>query len=159
MDLSLVYETKRESSILSGGTKKVIMYNTGFTCGSFDLLHYGHIIMFKECRDKCNKLIVGVQTDPTIDREHKNKPIQSVDERVGQVWALKFVDKVIIYQTEEDLLTLLRQIKPDVRFVGQDHRGTEFTGHEADNIVFNSRKHKYSTSELRRRIVAAEKNK
>ena len=133
------------------------MYEVGFTCGAFDLCHYGHIIMFKECKDQCEKLIVAVQTDPTIDRPDKAKPIQSVDERVAQVWALKFVDKVIIYETEEHLLDLLRQIKPDVRFVGEDHKGTEFTGHDIGNIVFNTRNHKYSSSELRQRIVDAAK--
>lgn len=133
------------------------MYKVGFTCGAFDLCHYGHIIMFKECKDKCEKLIVGVQTDPSIDRPEKNKPIQSLDERLGQVWALKFVDKCIVYETEEDLMMLLRQIKPDVRFVGADHRGTEFTGHDYGNIEFNTRKHNYSSSELRQRIIDAEK--
>lgn len=132
-------------------------YNVGFTCGAFDLLHYGHIIMFAECKEQCDKLIVAVQTDPTIDRPEKNKPIQSVDERVGQVWALKFVDKVIIYETEEDLLTLLRTLKPNARFVGADHEGKEFTGCNEGNIVFNTRSHKYSTSELRQRIVDASK--
>ena len=133
------------------------MYKTGFTCGTFDLCHYGHIIMFKECKDQCQNLIVGVQTDPTIDRPDKNKPIQSLDERLGQVWSLKFVDKVIVYETEEQLLELLRAVKPDVRFVGADHEGKEFTGHDMGNIVFNSRKHNYSSSELRQRIIDRDK--
>ena len=133
------------------------MYKVGFTCGAFDLCHYGHIIMFKECKDQCEKLIVGVQTDPSVDRPEKNKPIQSLDERLGQVWSLKFVDKCIVYSTEEDLMMLLRQIKPDVRFVGADHEGKEFTGHDYGNIVFNTRNHSYSSSELRQRIVDAAK--
>lgn len=133
------------------------MYKVGFTCGTFDLCHYGHVIMLKECKDQCEYLIVGVQTDPTIDRSEKNKPIQSLDERLGQVWANKFVDKCIIYETEEDLLTLLREIKPDVRFVGADHEGTEFTGHDMGNIVFNQRNHNYSSSELRQRILDRDK--
>jgi glycerol-3-phosphate cytidylyltransferase len=113
--------------------------------------------MFKECKDQCQNLIVGVQTDPTIDRPDKNKPIQSLDERLGQVWSLKFVDKVIVYETEEQLLELLRAVKPDVRFVGADHEGKEFTGHDMGNIVFNSRKHNYSSSELRQRIIDRDK--
>lgn len=135
----------------------MVKYEVGFTCGTFDLCHYGHVIMFKECKDQCEKLIVAVQTDPNIDRPEKAKPIQSVDERVGQVWANKFVDKVIIYETEEDLMMLLRQIKPDVRFVGADHEGKEFTGHDIGNIVYNTRTHSYSSSELKQRIIDAEK--
>lgn len=131
---------------------------TGFTCGSFDLCHYGHILMFQECRSQCDHLIVGVQTDPTIDRAGKNKPIQYMEERVGQVKALKAVDSVIMYDTEKELYEYLAKVPPNVRFIGADWEGKNFTGHDLPiEIVFNTRNHNYSTSELRKRIVVAEK--
>lgn len=127
----------------------------GFTCGSFDLCHYGHALMLEECRGKCDKLIVGVQKDPTIDRPHKNKPIQSIEERVGQVKAIKWVDEVVVYETESDLLDYLSKNKNSIhiRFVGADWRGKPFTGKSLGiEIQYNSRTHGYSSSELRKRI-------
>ena len=125
----------------------------GFTCGTFDFFHYGHVIMFKECREMCDELVVAVQSDPTIDRPWKNKPIQSLDERLGQVWANKFVDKTIVYNTEEELLQILKSLKPDKRFVSDEYKGKEFTGSDVGNVVFNSRNHGYSSSELRQRTL------
>jgi len=130
----------------------------GFTCGSFDLCHYGHILMFLECRSQCDYLIVGVQTDPSVDRADKNKPIQSMTERLGQVAALTAVDSVMTYDTERELYEYLKRVPPDVRFVGADWEGKKFTGHNLPiEVVFNSRNHSYSSSELRERVVAAEK--
>ena len=132
----------------------------GITFGSFDLCHYGHALMFEECKEYCDYLIVGVQSDPSIDRPEKNSPIQSHKERLGIVSSIKFVDEVKPYDTESDLIKVLKEVNPDVRILGADHKGTEFTGHELPiKYIFNSRDHGYSTSELRKRVFEAEKNK
>jgi len=127
----------------------------GFTCGTFDLCHFGHVLMFKEAKQSCEHLIVGVQTDPTIDRKDKNKPIQSLKERVGQVAAIKYVDEVIVYSTEKELYQLLSELKPDIRFVGEDWRGKDFTGKDIEGIeiIYNSRDHGYSSTALRNAII------
>ena len=132
----------------------------GITFGSFDLCHYGHALMFEECKEYCDYLIVGVQSDPSIDRSEKNKPVQSHEERIGIVSSLKFVDEVVAYDTEDDLIKVLKDIQPDIRILGADHKGTLFTGYELPiKCVFNTRDHGYSTSELRKRVFAAEKSK
>ena len=132
----------------------------GITFGSFDLCHYGHALMFEECKQYCDYLIVGVQSDPSIDRPEKNSPIQSHKERLGIVNSIRFVDEVKPYDTESDLIKVLKEVNPDVRILGADHKGTEFTGHELNiKCVFNSRDHGYSTSELRKRVFESEKNK
>jgi len=132
----------------------------GITFGSFDLCHYGHALMFEECKEYCDYLIVGVQSDPSIDRPEKNKPVQSLEERVGIVSSLKFVDEVVTYDTEADLVEVLKNIQPDVRILGADHKGKPFTGHELPiKYIFNTRDHGYSTSELRKRVFEAEKSK
>ncbi len=132
----------------------------GITFGSFDLCHYGHALMFEECKEYCDCLIVGVQSDPSIDRPEKNSPIQSHKERLGIVSSIKFVDEVKPYDTESDLIKVLKEVNPDVRILGADHQGTEFTGHELPiKCIFNSRDHGYSTSELRKRVFEAEKKK
>ena len=133
----------------------------GITFGSFDLCHYGHVLMFEECKQYCDYLIVGVQSDPSIDRPEKNSPIQSHEERLGLVSSIKFVDEVRAYNTELDLVNILKAINPNVRILGADHKGTKFTGYELSSIkvVFNSRDHSYSTSELRKRVFDSEKKK
>ncbi len=132
----------------------------GITFGSFDLCHYGHILMFKECKEHCDYLIVGVQSDPSLDRSEKNKPIQSHEERAGIVESLRYVDEIRLYNRESDVVDLLKEIKPDVRILGADHEGTKFTGHNLPiKCVFNSRDHGFSTSELRKRVYLAEKEK
>ncbi len=126
----------------------------GFTCGAFDLLHAGHVLMLEEAKEQCDWLVVGLQTDPSIDREEKNSPIQELKERQIQLSAIKFVDEVIVYETEKDLIELLKKVKPDVRVIGADHKGKKFTGWELPiELYFNSRNHTYSTSELRRRVT------
>lgn len=126
---------------------------TGFTCGAFDITHAGHYLMFEECKKNCDILIVGLQTNPHIDRPEKHIPIQTIEERRIQVEACKWVDKVYIYETEEDLLTLLQDLKPDIRFLGEDHKDKPFTGDELTvKIVYNSRNHNYSSSNLIERI-------
>ena len=132
----------------------------GFTCGAFDLLHTGHALMLEEAASQCDHLIVGVQSDPSIDRSYKNRPIQGYDERVTMVKAIKYVDEVILYDTEDDLVNLLKMIDPDIRIVGADWRGKDFTGSELPiKIFFNSRNHSYSTSHLRERVYDAELKK
>ena len=126
----------------------------GFTCGSFDITHAGHYLMFEENRKKCDYLIVGLQTDPSIDRKNKNKPIQSIKERRIQLKACKFIDKIIYYKTEKDLVILLKKLKPDIRFLGKDWKGKNYTGKELPiKIIFNSRNHSYSTTSIRDRII------
>ena len=95
----------------------------GITFGSFDLCHYGHVLMFEECKEYCDYLIVGVQSDSSIDRPEKNSPIQSHKERLALVSSIKFVDEVRSYTTESSLIDLLKEINPDVRILGADHKG------------------------------------
>ena len=133
-----------------------LLYDTvGFTCSCFDLLHAGHIIMLQYAKARCDKLIVGLQTDPTIDRPEKNKPIQSLEERKIQLEAVKYIDEIIIYETEEDLYKKLLDINPDVRILGSDYIGKSFTGDDLDiKIYYHERNHNYSTTNLRKKIVS-----
>ena len=129
----------------------------GFTCGAFDLLHPGHIAMLAECREKCDYLIVGLHTDPSIDRQTKNKPIQSTFERWMQLNACVHVSEIIPYDTEEDLVNLLATLDMKYRFIGADHIGGYITGKDVCNkrgieIIYNERYHNYSSSELRKRL-------
>ena len=130
----------------------------GFTCGAFDLLHAGHIVMLEESRSRCDYLIVGLQTDPTIDRPEKNKPIQSVYERFVQLNAVKYIDNIIPYDTEESLIDLLKSQHIDIRFVGEDYRDRDFTGSDLPiEVQYTSRQHSFSSSGLRKRIEENEK--
>lgn len=134
----------------------------GFTCGAFDLCHAGHMLMFKECKEYCDFLIVGLHTDPTLDRPEKNKPVQKIEERLAQLEAVKYIDKVVLYDTEADLYDLLSKndLGINVRIIGADWKGKPFTGHDLNlETVFNSRDHGYSSSDLRKRIYEAEKKK
>ena len=125
----------------------------GFTCGAFDLLHAGHIVMLEESKSKCDKLIVGLQTDPSIDRPEKNKPIQSVYERFIQLSAVKYIDQIIPYDTEESLMDLLQSQHIDIRFIGEDYREKKFTGSELPiDVEYTNRKHSFSSSSLRERV-------
>ena len=137
----------------------------GFTCSTFDLLHAGHILMLAEAKSVCDYLIVALQTDPTIDRPGiKNKPVQSVVERYVQLRAVKFVDEIIVYQTEKDLEDMLMFLPISVRFIGEEYEGKDFTGKDiwedrGIKIWYNSRKHRFSSSELRKRTYESELNK
>ena len=128
---------------------------TGFTCSCFDLFHAGHIMMLKEAKSKCDYLIVGLQTDPTIDRPEKNKPIQSVVERFIQLESCKYVDEVVVYATEKDLLDILYTYPITLRVIGEEYKEKEFTGKDLDHIemYYNTRKHSFSTTELRQRVI------
>lgn len=134
----------------------------GITFSAFDLLHAGHIGMLREARANCDYLIVGLQTDPTIDRPtEKNKPVQTLVERYAQLNALKFVDEIVPYQTEEDVIDILELFQVDVRFLGEEYREKEFTGKDVCRkrgieLHFNKRDHRFSTSGLRKRVAAAE---
>lgn len=131
------------------------MKKVGFTCSCFDLFHAGHIMMLKEAKSVCDYLIVGLQTDPTIDRSEKNKPIQSVFERFVQLQACKYVDEVVVYETEKDLLDILKSYPINVRVLGKEYEDKEFTGKDLDyiQIYYNERKHSFSTTELRKRVI------
>lgn len=132
----------------------------GFTAGAFDLFHIGHARMFKECKTVCDYLIIGLQTDPTLDRAYKNKPTQSLEERKEVLEAIKYIDEVIIYNTEADLHDILKTLDIDIRIIGEDWKGKEYTGHELPiEMYFNSRNHTYSTSSLRKRVYEEEKKK
>ncbi len=130
----------------------------GFACSCFDLLHSGHALMLKDCKNVCDYLIVGLQTDPTLDRPTKNKPIQSLEERRIMIESIKYVDEVVIYNTESDLLKLLNEITPDIRIMGSDWKGKKFTGHQLNiPIHWHQRDHNYSSTNLRKNIFLAEK--
>tara|TARA_Y100001973_G_scaffold36049_1_gene54264 strand:+ start:258 stop:677 length:420 start_codon:yes stop_codon:yes gene_type:complete len=128
----------------------------GFTCGAFDLLHAGHILMLEECASKCDFLKVGLHVDPSKERSYKNNPVQSLVERYIQLNATKFVNEIIPYETEGDLLEILTSIDIDVRFIGADWKDKDFTGKELNkkkhNIIYNTRDHSFSSSNLRKRI-------
>ena len=131
----------------------------GFTCGTFDLLHAGHILMFKEIRNQCDFLVVGLQIDPsTTDESYrgkkKHKPIETIEERKIKLEGCKYIDQIILYDTEADLFNLLKELKPDVRFLGADWKDKHFTGEDLPiKVIFNSRDHNYSSSNLRKRIL------
>lgn len=132
---------------------------TGFTCGAFDLFHAGHVVMLQEAKSVCDYLIVGIQTNPAIDRPEKNKPVQSIVERQIQVGACRYVDETIVYETEKDLLDLLTILKIDIRIVGPDHANKpnpsprdEICHRRGIEIYYNRRDHGFSTTELRERI-------
>jgi glycerol-3-phosphate cytidylyltransferase len=136
-----------------------------FTCSTFDLLHAGHILMLAECKQICDYLIVGLQTDPTIDRpDVKNKPVQSIVERYVQLSAVKFVDEIIVYDTEKDLEDLLMFLPITMRICGEEYKERHLTGRDiCDNrgirTHYNSRTHRFSSSELRQRTYQSELNK
>lgn len=132
----------------------------GFTCSAFDLLHAGHIVMLREAKQQCDYLICGLQVDPSLDRLEKNRPIQSMVERYIQLSAVKYVDEIIPYQTENDLCDILKTIHIDVRILGEEYRNLDFTGKQICiqrdiDIFYNKRQHDFSTSDLRRRIENA----
>ena len=127
----------------------------GFTCSCFDLLHAGHILMLKDAKEQCDKLIVGLQTDPSIDRPlTKNKPIQSLKERKIQLEAVRYVDDIFVYETESDLVDLLKLVKPDVRILGSDYKDKSFTGDDLNiPIYYHERNHNYSSTNIRKKLL------
>jgi glycerol-3-phosphate cytidylyltransferase len=123
----------------------------GITASCFDLFHAGHVLMLKEAKTVCDYLIVALQTDPTIDRPEKMRPIY---ERFIQVSACKYVDEIVVYETEKDLLNVLKSLKIDVRILGEEYEEKDFTGRHLDmEFYFNKRRHDYSSTELKKRIA------
>jgi glycerol-3-phosphate cytidylyltransferase len=137
----------------------------GIVFSTFDLLHAGHIAMLAEVKNHCDYLIAGLQTDPTIDRpDTKNKPIQSIVERQITLSATRYVDEIVVYQTEKDLEDILLTLPIDVRILGVEYQEANFTGKDickrrSIEIVFNSRDHSFSSSSLRKRVAEAEGSK
>jgi len=134
---------------------------TGITFSAFDLLHAGHVKMLEEAKLHCDYLIVGLQTDPTIDRPEKNKPTQSVVERYIQLKACKFVDEIIPYATEQDLQDILQSFAIDVRIIGEEYKDSNFTGREycdkmGIRLIYNKRNHRFSSSGLRKEVYERE---
>ena len=130
----------------------------GFTCSTFDLLHAGHVQMLRNAKEQCDYLLVGLQTDPTIDRSEKNKPIQTLVERYTQLKAVGYVDEIIPYSTEEDLMDILAMYHIDVRVLGEEYRDLDFTGKDickkrGIQLYFNERSHRFSSSDLRKRVA------
>ncbi len=133
----------------------------GITFSAFDLLHAGHIKMLEEAKRQCDYLICGLQTDPTIDRPDKNRPVQSVVERYIQLKGCRFVDEIIPYATEQDLEDVLRSFKIDVRILGDEYRDKNFTGRsyceeKGIELYFNTRDHRFSSSGLRKEVAEKE---
>ena len=132
----------------------------GFTAGAFDLCHAGHMLMFEEARQQCDYLIVGLHSDPTLDRPgKKNKPIMSMKEREIILRGIRYIDEVVTYDTETDLYNLLKEntLGIDVRILGVEYKDKPFTGHDLPMpLYFNTRDHGFSTTELRKRVYEAE---
>jgi glycerol-3-phosphate cytidylyltransferase len=136
----------------------------GITFSAFDLLHAGHIKMLEEAKRQCDYLIVGLQTDPTIDRPEKNRPTQSVVERYIQLHGCKFVDEIVPYATEQDLEDILRAFKIDIRIIGDEYKDVNFTGRsyceeKGIELYFNRRDHRFSSSSLRKEVAEKELKK
>lgn len=135
----------------------------GIVASSFDLLHAGHIMMLREAKSKCDHLIAAIQTDPTIDRPEKNTPVQTIVERYIQLSAVKYVDEIIVYTTEQDLEDILEMYPIDIRVLGEEYRDKDFTGREickrrGIQLYFNKRDHRFSSSDLRKRVTNKEKD-
>ena len=128
----------------------------GLTCSSFDLAHTGHMVMLMEAKALCDYLVVGLLVDPTRDRpDTKNKPVQSVFERYIQIASCRYVDEVIPFESEQDLIDMILTINPDIRIVGEEYRDVEHTGKGLCPIHYNKRRHSFSTTDLRERVKAA----
>lgn len=136
----------------------------GFTCSAFDLLHAGHQLMLEEAKSHCDFLIVALQYDPSIDRSSKNKPVQSVVERYLQLRSSRWVDDIVFYNTEAELIELMSCLPIKVRILGEEYKDKDFTGKDLCNklgikLVFNSRNHEYSSSGLRKKVYQSELGK
>lgn len=136
----------------------------GITFSTFDLFHAGHVKMLEEAKSKCDYLIIGLQLDPSIDRPEKNKPTQTIIERYVQLKGCKYIDEIIPYITEQDLMDILTSFKIDVRIVGEEYKNKQFTGKEycskkGIDIYYNRREHRFSSSSLRKQVQLAENKK
>lgn len=145
------------SNSTTGNTK------VGFTCSAFDLLHAGHIQMLRDAKEQCDYLICGLQINPSHDRREKNAPIQTIVERYTQLKAVSYVDEIIPYLTESDLCDILSMYHIDVRILGEEYREKDFTGKDickkrGIQLYFNKRDHRFSSSDLRKRVTERENN-
>jgi len=136
----------------------------GLTASTFDLLHAGHIAMLREAKSQCEHLICALQVDPSVDRPDKNSPVQSIVERYAQLSAVTYVDEVLVYCTEEDLLDIINMYPIGVRVLGEEYRDKDFTGKDecrrlGIQLYFNKREHRFSSSDLRKRVALKEKGK
>lgn len=134
----------------------------GFTASAFDLLHAGHVQMLREAKEQCDYLICGLQVDPSLDRPSKNSPIQTIVERYTQLKAVGYVDEIVPYVTEQDLEDILSMYHIDVRILGDEYRDKDFTGKDICRkrdieLYFNRRDHRFSSSDLRRRVAERQK--
>lgn len=140
-------------------TQKGTQIKIGFTCGTFDLLHPGHLLMLREARSQCDYLIVGLHTDPTLDRPDKHSPIETVEERMIRLRSCKYVDEIVNYDTEDDLYWLLKRLNPNIRFMGMDWKNKPNYSRDKlpfMKVIYNSRDHDYSSSNLRKRICESQ---
>lgn len=133
------------------------MNKIGITCSSFDLLHAGHVKMLEDAKNNCDYLIVALQTDPTIDRPEKNKPVQSLVERYIQLKGCKYVDEIVPYQTEKELEEIFLSFNLDIRIIGEDYKDKDYTAKDicekrGIKIYYNKREHNFSSTDLRKRI-------
>lgn len=134
---------------------------TGITASTFDLLHAGHIQMLREAKTQCDYLICALQLDPSFDRPEKNSPVQTIVERFVQLQAVKYVDEIVVYATEQDLEDILEMFDINVRILGDEYKDKDFTGREickrrGITLYFNKRDHRFSSSGLRKRVVENE---
>jgi len=137
---------------------------TGLTASTFDLLHAGHVSMLREAKTQCDYLICALQVDPSVDRPEKNKPVQTLVERYIQLSAVKYVDEIVCYLTEEDLVDILSIYDINVRVLGEEYKDKDFTGKDicqkrGIDLYFNKRDHRFSSSGLRKRIYEMENTK
>lgn len=133
----------------------------GITFSTFDLLHAGHVQMLREAKDQCDYLICGLQMDPSLDRAEKNAPVQTVVERYTQLKGLRYVDEIIPYNNEKDVEDILTMYDIDVRVLGEEYRELDFTGKDickkrGIQLYFNKRDHRFSSSDLRKRVCERE---
>lgn len=136
----------------------------GFTCSTFDLLHAGHVAMLREAKEQCDYLMVGLQVDPSRDRPNKNSPVQTLVERYTQLQAVRYVDEIVVYENERDLEDILEMMHIDVRILGEEYREHDFTGKDickkrSIQLYFNKREHRFSSSDLRRRVASLHHDK
>ena len=144
--------------------RKILVMKFGITFSTFDLFHAGHVKMLEEAKRHCDYLIVGLQLDPSIDRPEKNKPSQSIVERYIQLKGSKYIDEIVPYVSEKDLEDILRSFKLDVRIIGEEYLGKQFTGknyckEKEIEIYYNSRNHRFSSSGLRKQVKSIESDK
>ena len=136
----------------------------GITFSTFDLLHAGHVQMLREAKEQCDYLICGLQLDPSLDRPEKNSPVQTIVERYTQLAGVKYVDEIIPYASEKDVEDILTMYHIDVRILGDEYKEKDFTGKDickkrGIQLYFNKRDHRFSSSDLRRRVAERQQEK